>query len=57
MLVPNNLVGWVWLVRTPRQIEITSTPNQDSPMTSGSFQLWAMMSGNTLLSQVPEQTR
>jgi Fe-Mn family superoxide dismutase len=30
--------GWVWLVRTPDgKIEITSTPNQDSPMTSGSF--------------------
>ncbi|MBW4556962.1 MAG: superoxide dismutase [Trichormus sp. ATA11-4-KO1] len=30
--------GWVWLVRTPdNKFEITSTPNQDSPMTSGSF--------------------
>jgi len=28
--------GWVWLVRTSDgKIEITSTPNQDSPMTSG----------------------
>ena len=30
--------GWVWLVRTgDGKIEIASTPNQDSPMTSGSF--------------------
>lgn len=30
--------GWVWLIRTSDgKIEITSTPNQDSPMTSGSF--------------------
>lgn len=30
--------GWVWLIRTSEgKIEITSTPNQDSPMTSGSF--------------------
>ena len=30
--------GWVWLVRTSDgKIEITSTPNQDSPLTSGSF--------------------
>ncbi|TVP58619.1 MAG: superoxide dismutase [Nodularia sp. (in: Bacteria)] len=30
--------GWVWLVRNPdNKFEITSTPNQDSPMTSGSF--------------------
>ncbi len=30
--------GWVWLVRTSDgKVEITSTPNQDSPMTSGHF--------------------
>ncbi|MFN6571468.1 superoxide dismutase [Dendronalium sp. ChiSLP03b] len=30
--------GWVWLVRTPdEKFAITSTPNQDNPMTSGSF--------------------
>lgn len=30
--------GWVWLVRTSDgKIEITSTPNQDNPMTSGHF--------------------
>jgi len=30
--------GWVWLVRTgDGKIEIASTPNQDSPMTSGHF--------------------
>jgi Fe-Mn family superoxide dismutase len=30
--------GWVWLVRTSDgKIEITSTPNQDSPTTSGHF--------------------
>ena len=30
--------GWVWLTRTSDgKIEITSTPNQDNPMTSGSF--------------------
>ncbi|MBW4685126.1 MAG: superoxide dismutase [Komarekiella atlantica HA4396-MV6] len=30
--------GWVWLVRTPdSKFEVTSTPNQDSPKTSGSF--------------------
>ena len=30
--------GWVWLVRTgDGKFEITSTPNQDSPVTSGSF--------------------
>ena len=30
--------GWVWLIRnSDGKIEITSTPNQDSPMTSGSF--------------------
>lgn len=30
--------GWVWLVRTKEgKIEITSTPNQDNPITSGSF--------------------
>jgi len=41
--------GWVWLVRTSDgKIEITSTPNQDNPMTSGHFPLWGMMSGNTL---------
>jgi len=32
--------GWVWLVRTSDgKIEITSTPNQDSPMTSGHFSI------------------
>ena len=30
--------GWVWLVRTSgSKYEITSTPNQDSPMTGGDF--------------------
>lgn len=30
--------GWVWLVRTgDGKIEITSTPNQDSPTTQGQF--------------------
>ena len=30
--------GWVWLVRTSDgKIEVTSTPNQDSPITSGHF--------------------
>ena len=30
--------GWVWLVRTSGgKYEITSTPNQDSPMTGGDF--------------------
>ncbi len=30
--------GWVWLVRTSDgKFEVTSTPNQDSPITSGSF--------------------
>ncbi len=30
--------GWVWLVRTSDgKIEVTSTPNQDNPMTSGHF--------------------
>lgn len=30
--------GWVWLVRTSDgKIEVTSTPNQDSPITSGQF--------------------
>jgi Fe-Mn family superoxide dismutase len=24
--------GWAWLVKTPNGIEITSTPNQDSPV-------------------------
>lgn len=30
--------GWVWLVRTKDgALEVTSTPNQDNPITSGSF--------------------
>jgi Fe-Mn family superoxide dismutase len=30
--------GWVWLVRTSEgKIEVTSTPNQDSPITQGNF--------------------
>ncbi|HCF26568.1 MAG TPA: superoxide dismutase [Cyanobacteria bacterium UBA11049] len=29
--------GWVWLVRTGSGYEITSTPNQDSPITAGNF--------------------
>lgn len=29
--------GWVWLVRTGNGYEITSTPNQDNPMTGGNF--------------------
>ncbi|WP_304952581.1 superoxide dismutase [aff. Roholtiella sp. LEGE 12411] len=30
--------GWVWLVRNPQgQLQITSTPNQDSPITEGSY--------------------
>ena len=30
--------GWVWLVRTTDgKIEITSSPNQDNPMSSGNF--------------------
>ena len=30
--------GWVWLVRnSDGKLEVTSTPNQDNPMTSGSF--------------------
>jgi len=30
--------GWVWLVRTPdSKFEITSTPNQDNPITSDNF--------------------
>ncbi|MBH8574500.1 Fe-Mn family superoxide dismutase [Nostocaceae cyanobacterium CENA369] len=30
--------GWVWLVRTPNnKFEITSTPNQNNPITSNSF--------------------
>lgn len=30
--------GWVWLVRNPQgQLQITSTPNQDSPITEGLY--------------------
>ena len=30
--------GWVWLVRnSDGKLEVTSTPNQDNPITSGSF--------------------
>lgn len=30
--------GWVWLVRNPQgQLQITSTPNQDSPIMEGSY--------------------
>lgn len=32
--------GWVWLVRNPGgQLEITSTPNQDSPILNGQYPL------------------
>jgi Fe-Mn family superoxide dismutase len=39
--------GWAWLTRANGKLEISSTPNQDSPIMEGSLWLWAWMSGST----------
>jgi len=43
-----------WLIKSGDKVEITSSPNQDSPIMEGKFPVMGWMCGSTRITEVSE---